>query len=143
MLLLCDFYIINKMNTIELPYVKITYKEPIVYFRYEKEIELGFPEIRELIACAEKLSGKRPYVTLSDVQTSIGITNEGKRVLSDPKNLPYFRGTAALVKNNLYKFAIDFMNTFNRPKYPYKAFVNEEEAVAWLLTLPLDDRISE
>ena len=128
------------MDTIELSYVKITYNEPIVYFRYTTGIELGFPEIRELISCAEKLSGYRPYVTCSDVRQhdDIKITAEGKRVLSDPMNLPYFRGTAALVKNNIYKFAVDFMNTFNKPKYPFKAFVKEEEAIDWLLSLPLD-----
>jgi hypothetical protein len=126
------------MSEITLPYVHITYEAPIVYFRYVNEIELGFPEIRELIACAEKLSGKKPYVTLSDARVNIKITAEGKRVLTDPNNLPYFRGTAALVKNNMYKFAVEFLNFFDKPKYPFRAFTDEEEAVKWLKSLPLE-----
>ncbi len=128
------------MNEIELSYVTITYTEPIVFFRYkEGKVELGFPEIRELIAAAEKISGHKPYVTLSDVRMAdINVTTEGKRVLSDMKNMPLFRGTAAIVKNNMYKFAIDFLNTFNKPKHPFRVFVNEEDAIDWLLSLPLE-----
>jgi len=126
------------MSEITLPYVHITFEAPIVYFRYVNDIELGFPEIRELIASAEKLSGNKPYVTLSDVRVDIKITAEGKRVLTDPNNLPYFRGTAALVKNNMYKFAVEFLNFFDKPKYPFRAFTDEEEAVKWLKSLPLE-----
>lgn len=136
------FYVHLKffMNEFDLSYVTITYAEPIVYFRYKKgRTELGFPEIRELIAAAEKLTGHQPYFTLSDVRhVDINVTTEGKRVLSDMKNMPLFRGTAAVVKNNMYKFAIDFLNAFNKPKYPFRAFVNEEDAVAWLKSLPLE-----
>ena len=128
------------MTEIDLPYVHITYTEPIVYFSYQCGIELGFPEIKELIACAQNVSDYTPHVTCSAVRIhdDIKITPEGKRVLSDPNNLPYFRGTAALVKNNIYKFAADFMNVFNKPNYPFKAFVKEEEAIEWLLSLPRD-----
>jgi hypothetical protein len=125
-------------NEINLPYVRITYSEPIVYFEYKEGTELGFPEMRELISCAEKLSGHKPYVTFSDVRLDINVTNEGKKVLADAKNLPLFRGTAALVTNNLYKFAANFLNSFNKSPYPFRAFTSKEEAINWLLTLPLD-----
>ncbi|HKC69026.1 MAG TPA: hypothetical protein VKG26_12400, partial [Bacteroidia bacterium] len=51
------------INEIDLPYAHIRYESPIVYFRYKEGIELGFPEIRKLISCAEELSGHKPYVT--------------------------------------------------------------------------------
>jgi hypothetical protein len=126
------------MNEIHLKYVSIHYSEPIVYFVYKEGAELGFPEIRELIACAEQLSGKKPYVTFADVRVNLNITNEGKRVLQDMNNMPYFRGTAALVKSSIHKFAADLMNTFHKPAYPFKAFTAKEEAIQWLLSLPLD-----
>ncbi|HVD96831.1 MAG TPA: hypothetical protein VNB90_01420 [Cytophagaceae bacterium] len=125
------------MNEITLPYVSIKYNEPIVYFVYKDGIELGFPEIRELIACSEKLSGHKPYVTLSDVRVNISITNEGKRILEDPKNMPLFRGTAVLVKNSMYQFAVNFLNYYHKPEYPFRAFTSEKKAIEWLLSLPL------
>jgi hypothetical protein len=121
----------------KLSYVDITYDAPVVYFRYKKDAQLGFPEIRELIASAEKISGHKPYVTFSDVREGLEVTNEGKKVFADPGNMPLFRGTAVLVSNNMYKFAVDFMNTFNRPKFPFRAFVSEEKAIEWLRSLPL------
>lgn len=128
----------SDMSEINLPYVNINYKEPIVYFAYKEGTELGFPEIRELISCAEKLSSQKPYVTFSDVRVTMNITTEGKRVIEDLKNMPLFRGTAVLVNNNMYKFAANFMSYYNKPKYPFRAFTSKDDAINWLLTLPLD-----
>ncbi len=129
---------VSLRNEIELPYASIKYEEPIVYFMYKEGAELGFPEIRELISCAEELSGRKPYLTFSDVRNNVNITNEGKRIVADLKNMPYFRGTAALVNNSLYKFAANFLNSFHKPQYPFRAFTSREEAIEWLLSLPLD-----
>jgi hypothetical protein len=127
----------TQSNSINLPYVDISYLEPVVYFRYKKGAQLGFPEVRELIACAEKISGNKPYFTFSDVREGVEITNEGRRIVSDPANMPLFRGTAVLVSNSMYKFAADFMSALNRPKFPFRAFTSEEKAIAWLRSLPL------
>ncbi|MES2567535.1 MAG: hypothetical protein V4565_11750 [Bacteroidota bacterium] len=127
------------MSEINLPYATIIYKDPIVYLTYEADVELGFPEIRELISCAEKVSGNKPYFTLSDIRTGVNITNEGKRIVSDINNMPYLKGTAALVKNSFYKFAIEFINTFQRSPYPFHAFTEKQEAIDWLLSLSLEN----
>lgn len=126
------------MKIIELSYASITYEEPIVYFEYKEGAELGFPEIRELIACAEKLSGNTPYLTFSDVRVNMNITNEGKRYVENMKNMPLFRGTAILVKNDFYRFALNFLNNLNKTQYPFNAFTNKQKAIDWLLTLPLN-----
>ena len=128
----------TNLNGISLPYAFIKHEAPIVYFEYKEGAELGFPEIRELISCAEKLSGQKPYVTFADARVTINVTNEGKRILTDVKNMPLFRGTAALVNTNLYKEAANFFSYFSNPKYPFRAFTSKQEAIDWLLTLPLD-----
>jgi len=126
------------MDEVELPYVNIKYIAPVVYYQYKEGAELGFPEIREVIFYAEKLSGHKPYVTFADARVNMNITNEGKRVLQDLNNMPLFRGTAALVKNSMYQFAANFLNVYNKPKYPFRAFTSKEKAVSWLLSLPLE-----
>jgi hypothetical protein len=80
---------VSTMNEIKLAYVSITYKEPIVYFVYAKDVELGFPEMRELISSAEALSGHKPYFTFSDVRANLSITKEGKRVVEDLATCPF------------------------------------------------------
>lgn len=123
---------------IELTYVTITYEAPIVYFTYKDGTELGFPEIKELIAHAEKLSGGKPYFTFSDVRVDINVTKQGKLFLEDLNNMPLFRGTAAWVKNSVYSFAANFMNNFSRTAYPFRAFTEKEKAIEWLKSLPLE-----
>lgn len=125
------------MNNITLHYVDIEYAEPIVYFTYKEGVELGFPEIRELISYAEKLSNHRPYLTFSNVPAGVNVTNEGKRILNDGDNMPLFRGGAILVHNSLYQFAITFLSTFKKNKYPLCAFTSKDKAINWLLSLPL------
>jgi hypothetical protein len=126
------------ISEIELSYASIVYANPIVYYTYKEGTELGFPEIRELIFCAEKLSGNKPYVTFADVRLNVNMTNEGKRFLADIENMPLFRGTAAWVNNSIYKYAANFLSYYDRPKYPFRAFTSKEEATDWLLSLPLD-----
>lgn len=121
-----------------LSYVTISYQEPIVYFEYKERVELGFPEIRQLVAYAEELSGNKPYVTLSDVRMDINITNEGKRYVADINNMPFFRGTAILVQNDLYKIAINFIQSLNQTRYPFRAFTDKQKAEEWLSSLPLN-----
>jgi hypothetical protein len=121
-----------------LSYATISYQEPIVYFEYKEGVELGFPEIRQLISHAEELSGNKPYVTLSDIRLNLNITNEGKRYVSDINNMPLFRGTAILVQNDLYKIALNFIQSLNKPHYPFRAFTDKQKAVEWLSGLPLN-----
>jgi hypothetical protein len=128
----------NLAKETELPYARIRYEAPVVYYIYQENIELGFPEIRELVSRAEQLSGNKPYVTFADVRGGISITNEGKRMLEDPRNMPLFRGTAALVSSGLYKLAANFMNQYSKRQYPFRAFTSEQEAIEWLRSLPLD-----
>jgi hypothetical protein len=128
----------ESLPKIELPYVTVSYKEPIVTFVYKEGAEIGFPEIRELVAHAETLSDHKPYLTLNFVKVNINITNEGKRYAANTANMPLFRGTAAVVKNSFYQFAANFIKDYNKSQYPFKAFTSEEKAMAWLLSLPLE-----
>ncbi len=127
------------MGQIELPYVTVKYEQPIVFFYFNQDVELGFPELKELISTAETLSGNKPYVTLSDVRININLTQVGKKYLADPNHLPLFRGTAAIVKNGMMSFAANFLSYFDKKPYPFKAFTNETKAVEWLKTLDLTE----
>ncbi|MBL7919368.1 MAG: hypothetical protein JNJ40_03575 [Bacteroidia bacterium] len=127
------------VDKIELTYVTITYEAPIVYFIYKDGTELGFPEIKELVGYAEKLSKGKPYFTFSDVRVDINVTKQGKLYLEDLNNMPLFRGTAAWVKNSVYSFAANFMSSFSRKSFPFRAFTEKEKAIEWLKGLPLNE----
>ena len=126
------------MTPIELPYVTIRYEEPVVIYVYKHKTYLGVPELKEVINIAQKLSEGKPYVTYSDVRSTIDMTDQAKKFLANPENMPLFRGSAIHVTTTLYSFAVNFALYFNKKTYPIKAFVTEEKAMEWLSALPLD-----
>jgi hypothetical protein len=128
------------MTEIQLPFATVHYDAPVVYFVYKDGAELGFPEIKEAIAISEKLSGGMPYVTFSDVRADVNITDQGRKYVADHNNMPLFRGSAILVTSTLYSFAVNFISHFRSAKYPFRAFVTEEKALEWLMSLPLDEQ---
>ena len=125
------------IGEMELEYVKVYYRAPIVYMVFKEGVELGIPEIRELITCAEMLSEKKPYVIFCDARVKMDVTAEGRRLTASGKAAPLHRGTAVLVKNTLYQYAATLFSKFEKPQFPYRVFTDEQEALDWLLQLPL------
>jgi len=122
-------------EAIDLSYCKIRYEGPVVYFVFKEGAELGFPEIRECTYHAERLSGKKPYLVLSDARVNMNVTQEGRKVASDIKEAPLLRGTAVLVKNTALKIATNYFTKFGGPNYPFRAFTDKQKAIDWLMKL--------
>lgn len=122
---------------IVLEYATLRYEEPIIHITFKENIELGFPETRELIFNSEKLSNNKPYFVLSDVRTNVQVTPEGKRVAANANEAILNRGCAILLNSNMLKLGINFFNEFNTPSFPFRAFTDKQEAIDWLLKLPL------
>lgn len=125
------------MNELKLPYGIIKYEEPIVYITLKKGVELGFPEIKELIHYAESLSGGKNYFVFSNVPDNVTVTPEGRKFSFDAKNSPFQKGTAVLVKSNAVSLAANLYMDFKQPEFPYKVFTEKQKAIDWLLSLPL------
>jgi hypothetical protein len=125
------------MKEIVLPYVSIKFTDSIIYCKFKEGIELGFPEVKEVVSCIEGLGNEKPYLILSDVRFNTNITQQGKRMLGNYINLPFCNGTAILIDENRYECAQNFVNTYNT-KYPFRAFSSEKEAENWLLSLSID-----
>lgn len=125
------------MEEIILPYATLRYKAPIVYLVFKPDVELGFPEMLELVRSAEQVSNYTPYFILSNAREKITITPEGRKFSAQAKNAPYHRGTALLVKNSMLKAGLNFFAGLNPPAFPFRVFSNEEEAIHWLLHLPV------
>jgi hypothetical protein len=130
------------MEQIELEYVTIRYKAPIVYLTFKPGAELGFPEIEELTSYAEKLSANKPYLVLSDARAHVKVTPEGKKHSADAKYSRLQNGTAVIVKNTIYQLAANFFIGIQKPEFPFSVFTEEQKAIDWLLSLPLKEQIA-
>ena len=87
---------------------------------------------------AEAISNKKPYFILSDVRVTMDVTHEGRRLTAHGKAAPLHKGSAVLVQNALYQYAATLFSKFDKPEFPYRVFTDEQEALNWLLQLPLD-----
>ena len=125
-----------EQKEIILDYATLHYEEPIVYIVFKANTQLGFPETRELISCAEKLSNKKPYFIFSDVRANVEVTREGRRVAADINEAPLHLGSAVLLNSNMLKLGVNFFNGFTTPVFPFRAFTDKQEAINWLLKLP-------
>jgi hypothetical protein len=65
------------------------------------------------------------------------VTHEGRRLAMNTKEAPFHGGTAVLVKNGLYQYAVTLFSKFDKPEFPYRVFTDEQKALDWLLQLPL------
>lgn len=125
------------MNEVILPHVNIKNVEPIIYCNYNEGVELGFPEIKELVFYVESLSNKRPYLILLNVSLIKNITIEGKRMIERYCQIPFCMGVAIFIRKYRYECAQNFVQSY-KTKFPFKAFYIEQEAIDWLESLTLD-----
>ncbi|MEW6470029.1 MAG: hypothetical protein AB1458_13960 [Bacteroidota bacterium] len=125
------------MEKIDLGYATLHYQEPVVHIVFHDGAELGFPEVRQLTRCAEQLSGKKPYLVLSDARARVNVTYEGRKLAADVREAPLHRGSAILVWRSMYKVAINIFSDIRKPPYPFRAFTRKQEALDWLLQQPL------
>jgi hypothetical protein len=124
------------MKEIILPYAGIVLKNNIVHCTF-KNIELGFPEIKEVATCIQALTDKLPYLILADLSHIRNITNQGRRILSDYSDLPFCNGTAILINKPRYECVQDLIKSY-QTKYPIEVFYTEKEAEDWLKSLSID-----
>lgn len=120
-----------------LPYAYFHYAAPVVFIEFQRDIELGFLEVREVFVVCEKLSDGLPYVVLADVRKGVGLTPMGKKASTGTPASPLHRGTAVVMLHETMREAIDFLRKMNRAPYPFRAFTERQQAIDWLLTLPL------
>jgi hypothetical protein len=119
--------------------IRMHYKNPIVYLVFEESVELGFPEIRDIIKHAETLSNNKPHVILVEIRAKVTLTHEVKRLAYKKEGAPLHRGIAFVVKNKLLPLAADLIKAVPLPHYPCRIFTDKEQASGWLNGVSLDN----
>jgi hypothetical protein len=125
------------MKEIKFSHTTVRYQEPLISLVFNEGADLDIAEVRELIAAAEKLSGKKPYLLFSDVRVNMGITPEARKVSADKKEAPYVVANAVLVNNLGLSITANFFMKFNKPHFPVKVFYDEAKAMEWLMKFEL------
>lgn len=131
------------MNQIDFPHSAIIYKAPVVYLVFKEGAELDVKEVREMIAAAEMLAGKKPYLLFSDVRNHVAITPEARKVSADKKESRYVIANAVLTNNFALKLTANFFIKVNKPHFPVKVFNDELKAHLWLASFDPEKDITK
>jgi hypothetical protein len=121
------------MQEIDFVHTTVRYEAPVIYLLFKEDADLDVDQVRELIAAAEKLSGKKPYLILSDARVNLLITPEARKVSAEKTEAPYVIANAVLVNNLGLSLTANFFMKFNKPNFPVKVFYDEGKAMEWLL----------
>jgi hypothetical protein len=121
------------MKEINFTYCTIKYKAPVIFITFREGSYIDVPETKEMIKATEELTGKKPYLLLSDARVFLTITPEARKVSADKKEAPFLIANAVLINNLPLTLTANFFLTFNKPHFKFKVFNNEEKAMKWLL----------
>ena len=122
------------MTELELPFVTIRYKAPVVYLVFKEGADLDVPEVKQMIKVAGSLTNNNPYLLCSDARTYFQITSEARKVSSDKSESSLVVANAVLVNNLPLRLTANLFIKINKPHFPLRVFTDEEKAMEWLLS---------
>ena len=118
-----------KTNTIEFA------KNGIVYFRTEADDLYTHKDLIEILELAEKEAGYQPFLLLMVVnEHEFLMTKEARNLFGTyEKAFKLIKAEAVILQSTPSKILYNLLTRIHSPKFPFKAFTDEERAVKWLL----------
>ncbi|MGZ3865505.1 MAG: DUF7793 family protein [Bacteroidia bacterium] len=84
-----------------------------------------------------ELSDGNPYFVLLDTSKGYAsATPEANKIFAEKKYSENRKAIAIIAKSLASKIVSNFFIRFNQPQVPTRVFMNEQEAMDWLLNLP-------
>ena len=121
------------MSKVDLEFVSIEYREPIVYLRFKENVTLYGKEVKAIGEACKKVTNGNKYLALTDIETPLDITPEGRKASAEGKNGKNIIANAILVRRLGQRLIANVYEEVNKPPFPIKVFTEEAEAEKWLL----------
>jgi len=121
-----------EMEKIELRNAVIENRDGIIWILIKEDADLTEEDIKDYAVAAEKLSGGKPYLQLTDARVNLDITTEGRRAAAKKEVAPLLVAHAILVNNAGVRLIANFFIAMDKPHFENKVFNTESEALKWL-----------
>ena len=107
----------------------------VVYFRPETNDIYTDKDLMAILDLAEQAAGDRPLLLLMLVnEFEFLMTKEARELFGTyPKAARIIRAEAVVVRSTASRIMYNLLTLLHKPTFPFKAFTQEERAVAWLL----------
>jgi hypothetical protein len=104
----------------------------ILYSEFKKEVILDIAICKKMINVRHEISAGEHQYWLYDFKNIKSMPSEGKEY-ANLYGQDYLHATAALVHNHLQKYIVNIFIAIKKPKVPFRAFTDKQEAKEWLL----------
>lgn len=122
-------------KTLDTPFAILDLQDDVLYVKMKEGINLGQPEMEELLKQAVEFTSPNNYFAVIDTTSPYDSSLEARNFYAESEYSKYRYADAFIVNSLPMRLLVNFFITFNRPKIPSKMFNNAESAYEWIHTL--------
>ncbi|HEV7230839.1 MAG TPA: hypothetical protein VGO45_05900 [Bacteroidia bacterium] len=111
---------------------ELVYEDSILYVSFNDGAEVDKADVEDIYSEGLKMSGGKPYMTLSDIRNNPASTPEARAFAATCDYAKYRLADALLADSSMTTLVANFYIRFNKPKVPTRLFSSKEKAVQWL-----------
>lgn len=128
--------VINKQIRLKKSIHEVVHDNPLIIRIESFSGEFVEPEDAEAMRDANvALSDGNPYYVLLDTSKGYAsATPEANKIFAEKKYSENRKAVAIIAKSLASKIVSNFFIRFNKPQSPTRVFINEQEAMDWLLS---------
>jgi hypothetical protein len=119
-------------ETIETKTARIRLVNGIIHYQVVPEAEVTIEDTREYVEIQAKLTGGKKIPNLTDLRDVKSITREARAYLSGEEAVSLTSACALIIGSPVSKIIGNFFLGLNKPAYPTRLFISEENAFEWL-----------
>ena len=107
-------------------------QQGILHTEFKKDVILNVEICKQLIDTRHKISEGEYQYWFYDFKHIKGMPSEGKEY-ADKYGQDFLHASAALVHNHLQKYLVNIFIAIKKPRVPFRAFTDKQDAITWLL----------
>lgn len=122
-------------KSLDTPFASLKLQDDVLYVKMKEGINLGQPEMEELLRQAVEFTSPNKYFAVIDTTSPYDSSLEARNFYAESEYSKYRYADAFIVNSLPMRLLVNFFITFNKPKIPSKMFNNEESALSWIQSL--------
>lgn len=124
-------------------YAVVTLHDDVLTVVMKPNIDLGIPEMAELLEFSANFQGYQKRYTIIDTRSNYNSTPEVRDFYAKSEYNKYRLADAFIVNSLAMRLLINFYIKINKPSIPSKMFNTPEAAVAWIDSLKIKESANQ
>ena len=113
----------------------LKYDDDILYVIIKENVDLGIPEMDELLEFSAKFTNYEKRYTIVDTRSNYNSSQEVSNHYANSDYNKYRYADAFIVNSLAMRLLVNFYIRFHKPKIPTRLFNDEQSALNWINSL--------